>query len=56
MTGSHDRVPGQLTARGNMNQVFIWQEPIASSGFMNIISPRPSAGSPTSGISSIPFQ
>jgi len=56
MSGSHDRVPGQLSPRGNMHQVFIWQEPISSSGFMNIMNLRTSAASPTTNVSGIPFQ
>lgn len=53
---NYDRDPNQLTPRGNLNQVYIWQEPISSSGFMNITSPRPAAASSTTGILGAPFQ
>jgi RHS repeat-associated protein len=53
---SHDRVPGQLTARGNLNQVYIWQEPISSSGFLMLINPAPSTPSSTTGIVGSPFR
>lgn len=50
LANSHERVPGKWTPMGNMNQVFIWQEPISSSGFNVITSQRPPVFSPVSSI------
>jgi hypothetical protein len=33
MADSFDRIQGQPTAMGNMNQVYMWKEPISDAGF-----------------------
>lgn len=45
-----------ITPEGNLHQVYIWKEPILSSGFTNLISSRPANASPSTGVSSFPFQ